>query len=173
MDYGSAYIRPQRNLDGDGASMPSEQRVSQYLPYRPGRQSLPEHRQPSVEPSHSPSSFNVSPVALSQSLPPGSGFDNPYISLGPSMFGTSAVLDTPYQEPTAWEQSTQFRPARPPSPKPELQPTVSIRPESATQHDSRQYFRHPRHSHEPWKTGVWMRFPWRGFGALIMVLLRE
>jgi hypothetical protein len=165
MDYGSAYLRPQRNSDDDAVSMLSEQRASQYQPYRPG------HGRRSSELSNSPASWSVSPVALSQSLPPLPGSDSPYNAMGASVFGSRAVLDAPFQEPTAWEQSTQFRSNRPPSPKPELQPSITIRSDSIPQRESRRYFRHPRHIHEPWKAGFWIRFPWRGFAALFTVLL--
>ena len=165
MEYGAAYLRPQSNSDDDAVSMLSEHRASQYQPYRL------EHRRQSSSLSNSPATLGVSPVALSQSLPPMPGSDAPYSPLRPSVFGSRAVLNEPFTEPTAWEQSTQFRSNRPESPKPEVQPTVTALSQSGPPRSNRRYFRHPRHIPEPWRTGFWVRFPWRGFAALFTILL--
>ncbi|KAF2005703.1 hypothetical protein P154DRAFT_571000 [Amniculicola lignicola CBS 123094] len=171
MEYGAAYLRATKDDDDDGSNMLSAQRSpSQYLPYRP---EATHSRRSSASSMNDRSSWAISPVALQQSLPPLPFQNESAVNRGSGLFQSRAVLDAPYQEPVAWANSTNFRTSvRPESPKIERQDsaltmtaTVDAIP------PPRQYFRHPRHILEPWKTGVWVRFPWCGFGALIGIVL--
>lgn len=165
MEYGAAYLRPERTDDDDSASMLVGNRASQYQPYRP------EHRRQSSDAAPARLSWNVSPIALQQSLPPMPSTNESPSNMTPSLFSSRAVLSSPYQESIAWERSTIFRSTRPESPKPEGVATTAMIPETERYNEARRYFRHPRHIPEPWRTGFWLRFPWLGFGALFSVLL--
>ncbi|KAF2269829.1 hypothetical protein CC78DRAFT_240507 [Lojkania enalia] len=168
MEYGAAYIRTTRISDGDGVSMLSTTGIpSKYQPYHPENQ-----QQPSSEAStQSRLSWLVSPASLQQSLPPiPSGNDTPG-NLRPSVFGSRAVINAPFEEPASWANQANFRPARTDGPKPEPLINALRASESFPNNEIRQYFRHPRHILEPWTTGFWVRFPWHGFGALFAVVL--
>ncbi|KAJ4351403.1 uncharacterized protein N0V89_006745 [Didymosphaeria variabile] len=90
--------------------------------------------------------------------------------MGFSVFGNSARSQSPYQEQVAWANSTQFR-SVPAETKPQMVQTTFLTKDDEAPPPSRTYFRHPRHMLEPWTTGVWIRFPWWGAGALFLVVL--
>lgn len=191
MEYGAAYLRPRNNSNDDADSILSGNRESQYIPYRP------EHRRQSSDAAAPRVSWSTSPVAnhspltnhslltnhspspslsqaaaLQQCLPPlQPPADTRQSVMSSSLFGSRAVLDSPYHETVAWERSTHFQSTRPASPKPELQPVITITPESESPREARRYFRHPRHIPEPWRSGFWLRFPSMGFSALFLILL--
>ena len=168
MEYGKSYLRATRPSDDDGISMLSTGGdATQYQAYHPDHR-----RQSSPEPSIPDRlSWTVSPVALQQSLPlPTPSSNESSTNMRPSIFGSRAVIDSPFQEPVAWANSTNFQQARE-SPKPEIWSTVQPIPGPNHPSESRRYFRHPRHILEPWSMGFWKRFPWFGFGALFGVLL--
>ncbi|KAF2686755.1 hypothetical protein K458DRAFT_363048 [Lentithecium fluviatile CBS 122367] len=161
-------------MDDDQVSILSspERQQSQYQPYRPA------HLRKSTSESSSterPPSWMVSPVALQQAIPPEQPAARPLPSPLPHMestlFGNRAVLDTPYQEPVAWANSTYFRSTSQEVPKPDFRSSTFVIREESLPRDSRRYFRHPRHILEAWKPGFWLRFPWWGFGALLLILI--
>ncbi|KAF2185841.1 hypothetical protein K469DRAFT_157361 [Zopfia rhizophila CBS 207.26] len=167
MEYGTGFLRTTRTTDDDTVSMLSA--TNQPSPHHAYS---PEHsRESSASSIADRSSWAVSPVALQQALPPAPPEQESSGGIGASIFGSRAVLDTPYQETVAFGAARQSRSARPDSPKPEAQATVSAVPESDPPPQSRRYFRHPRHILEPWTSGFWIRFPWLGFGALLGVIL--
>lgn len=172
MEYGSAYLRASRPADDDSVSMlPTEpQNQSQYQAYRPDA-----HRNSSSEDStYRTPSWLVSPVEDSQqppSLEQPTVAPSPSPGLRPSIFGTGANPESPYQEQVAWANSTHFRPSTQEGPKPATLQTSFVITEDNLQREARRYFRHPRHILEPWNTGFWVRFPWCGFGAIFLILM--
>ena len=163
MEYGAAYLRPQRNSNEDGTPM---LRQSQYQPYRA------EHHRHSSDAVPASSQWIVSPIAQPGTplMPPANE-----IASAPSPTLVRAALDAPYQEPAAWEYSiytnVNDRPTRD-NPKPKVHTTSNSIAETDSLRESRRYFRHPRHIPTPWKPGFWIRFPWLGFGAISMIVLR-
>ncbi|KAF2710105.1 hypothetical protein K504DRAFT_404968 [Pleomassaria siparia CBS 279.74] len=166
MEYGASYNRASKNLDEDTVSILSPPtNPSPYQPYRPDSD-----RRSSNSSSHSinHTSWIVSP-ALQDALPP---LGETPGGMGSSIFGSRAALNMPYQEPVYQlpsERTPSHRQSQSQSfntfiqtPEPQPQPTSP---------KSRTYFRHPRHILEPWRSGVWIRFPWYGFGALFAVVL--
>ncbi|KAF1962274.1 hypothetical protein CC80DRAFT_588845 [Byssothecium circinans] len=140
-----------------------------------------------------PPSWIISAIHLQESLPPQSlaakvPTPEPSPGMRPSIFGTRNFPQEPYQESVAWANSTNFvrnssaNITSPPDQNPTCEafhghtrgPSVFTLREHDMNHprkDSRQYFRHPRRILEPWKMGIWRRFPARGFGALLMIVL--
>ena len=168
MEYGSAYLRPRKDSDDDGTSMlSSPAEASQYQANRPEQRRQSSSSQYSL-PSRS------SWIVLQQALPPMSSTNDNRTSVRPSLFSSRANIDTVYTEQVAWANSTNFQTsnARTESPKPEIITTVNRRSEPGSPKQTRKYFRNLRHVSEPWSTGFWKRFPWAGFGALFVVVLR-
>jgi hypothetical protein len=95
---------------------------------------------------------------------------SPTLTMGYSVFGNIARSQSPYQEQVAWANSTQFR-STPAASKPQMVQTTFLATDDETPPPPSKYFRHPRHMLEPWITGVWMRFPWLGSGALLLIVL--
>lgn len=176
--YGAAYARASKAFDNGPVSplSTSERSPSQYQPYRPTP-----HYKPSSEtsPARVPS-WTISPVELQQlqeAIPPDHQSSEPLPSpqphMEPSLFGSRAVLDTPYQEPVAWANSTTFRSTLQETPKPTLSRSSFVVTEEEIPRNSRRYFRHPRRIPTPWETGFWLRFPWWGLGSLVVILMCE
>ncbi|KAJ4305897.1 hypothetical protein N0V90_001430 [Kalmusia sp. IMI 367209] len=171
LEYGSAYVRASRQGEEDSVSMlsptdPQSPEQTQYQPLRPtDRRKSSEDSTPDGTPS-----WLVSPIQLQESIPyEQHRVSSPTLTMGFSVFGGNTASETPYQEQVAWANSTQFRTTQ--EPKPQMVQTTFAAGEDEVPPPSRKYFRHPRHMLEPWTTGVWMRFPWWGFGALSLVLL--
>lgn len=186
---GDAYARASAKYDEEDTasilSMTENPQYSRYEAYHPGHQrNVSSHNTVASRPP----SWLVSAAHLQQSLPmeqlgnpPSPGISEPEPSPGmrPSIFGTKDLPQAPYQESVAWANSTHFKPStgeRATVESVQAPRRASIPPlqrESHARKDSRQYFRHPRHIHEPWKAGTWNRFPIYGYGALFFILLCE
>jgi len=176
-EFGFAYARASMAVDDDQVSMlsPPEHRKSQYQPYRPAHLRLSSSQQSTRERA---ALWVVSPIELQHATPPEQPTIGPLPSPLPrmdsSLFGNRAVLGTPYQESVPWANSTNFRSTMQDPPKPTVwQTDTVITEEDISQKSSRRYFRHPRHIPTPWKTGFWLRFPWWGAGALLLILMRK
>lgn len=117
-----------------------------------------------------PPTWHVSPTQPQTSVSPGDRRISRPV-MGFSVFGSDAASETVYQEQVAWANSTHFRSQPSTSAKPQMAPTVSLSTTDEESSPNHRYLRKPRHMLEPWMTGVWIRFPWWGFGALILVLL--
>jgi len=176
-EYGAAYAQASKAIDdGPVSPLSVSERATQYQPYRPTH-----HHNSSSEasPARAPS-WVISSAELQQlqeAIPPEHPTSEPLPSPQPhmesSLFGNGAVLDTPYQEPVAWANSTNFRLTLQELPKPTFQRSSFVVSEEETPPNSRRYFRHPRRIPTPWKAGIWMRFPWWGFGSLLVILICE
>ncbi|PVI05200.1 hypothetical protein DM02DRAFT_687198 [Periconia macrospinosa] len=181
--YGEVYAGVTKYDEDTASILPITEspRDPQYHAYHPG------HNTPSnnTVSSRTPS-WLVSAVHLQQSLPPEQtlSMPSPTISepepspgMRPSIFGTRDLPQAPYQESIAWANSTYFKPSadeRPPEQtiqQPQPSRISHFQRESHIRHDSRRYFRHPRHIYEPWNAGVWKRFPIWGFSALSLILI--
>ncbi|KAH7132670.1 hypothetical protein B0J11DRAFT_577572 [Dendryphion nanum] len=169
MEYGTAYLRPASKIDdSDSASILSEHRISQHQAFGQHDLQAPHTTLPPRN------SWNISPAALQQSLPPMMPANESTSNMRPTIYGSRAILDFNYQEPVAWANSTNFRAPSSDSQKLEQQSMPMSGSESShvnLSRDKRQYFRHPRHMAEPWKAGFWISFPWWGFGALFTITL--
>lgn len=174
MEYGSAYLRASGTIEEDTISMLSAPELtSQYHVYHPDHSRNSSNS--SEDSTANRASWSLSPTHLQQSLPPlppASG-PSPSPHMRPSIFGNRAALESPYQEPVAWANSTHFRSTSAEEPKPEARAAVFVVSENVLPppKETRQYFRHPRHIPEPWKAGFWLRFPRLGFGALFLVVV--
>jgi hypothetical protein len=94
----------------------------------------------------------------------------PVLSRSPSL-GVRAQQTQPYDEALPWaNHSTHFRTTSSHSAQLPYQYDASIHSEDTTR-PSKQYFRNPRHIREAWQTRGSKRFPWKGMGALLGVLL--
>ncbi|KAF1939693.1 hypothetical protein EJ02DRAFT_381248 [Clathrospora elynae] len=135
----------------------------QYEAYRP-----PKYQQQSPDfieaasPAALTNAYDLRHSTIQTSPPASPGFRA-------SLFGNRYSNNVPYHENVAWANSTQFQPSTIEEPKIEYQAQIA----SALQEGSpqKQYFRNARHFRQPWSTGGWKRFPWRGLGALSLVVI--
>lgn len=154
---------------------------SQYEAYRPPAQHLEASRMNRLSMNVSPLSTRTSTTPVFSSVPPAFpsflSHSEPqhYQSAPPSpgfrarLFGSRGSDNVPYQENVAWANSTQFRTATSHGAEQgyEIQPVETIE----ANRPSKQYFRNPRHYREPWRSGLWLRLPGKGLGALGLVVL--
>jgi hypothetical protein len=176
--FGSAHGRASMPIDDDQVSILStpEHRQSQYQPYRPvllrnssSQSSTLEHASSRVA-----SQMNLQDLQPATSLQQTAArpLGSPLPRMVSSLFGDGAVLGTPYQESVPWANSTNFRSTVQDPPKALVWETAFVvTNENTPQKSSRRYFRNPRHIPTPWKTGFWLRFPWWGAGALLIILM--
>ncbi|CAO2651903.1 Nn.00g001860.m01.CDS01 [Neocucurbitaria sp. VM-36] len=200
MEYGNNYGRPSysrkdsshqrvESTDDDTVGMLSKAAPSyEYKAYRPPDQQVKpldasgirrmsatisplsaRMTTPPVLPPSSASSLTVHatpgdfPTPRIQQSPPASP------DFRPRLFGPRDSDIVPYQENVPWANSTQFRPSTAYVPKPDFE--AQIAEANMSTRPSKQYFREVRHFREPWRQGVWTRLPWKGFGALGLVVL--
>ncbi|KAF1849419.1 uncharacterized protein K460DRAFT_415794 [Cucurbitaria berberidis CBS 394.84] len=197
MEYGSSYTPPLHNqhapnhqrvesTDDDTVGMLSQAAPSyQYEAYRP-----PDQQFKSIDTSVTNRMYaDISPLSARISTPPGfqpvptsSSIGQATINYLPTtrtqqsppaspgfrsrLFGSRNV---PYQENVAWANSTQFRPTTVEVPDREYEAQIVDAGMAAA--PSKQYFREARHVREPWSPGIWTRFPRKGLGALVLIVL--
>jgi hypothetical protein len=152
-----------------------------YRPYRPPPQQSDQAHLPSRQPSlatthatHSTRSHTpplqhrkLWPGIASSRAPPRSQ-TQPFPSRSPSL-GVRTQQTQPYDESLPWaNHSTHFRTTF--SNSAPYQYEASICSED-TPRPSKQYIRNPRHIRETWQSGNSKRFPWKGMGAMLGVLL--
>ena len=168
---GSVYARASRQGDEDSVSMLSHVDLSpeqpQYVEFQAddGQKSSSDDEMSGRLPT-----WHLTSTRPRVSMPP----ENRRASrptMGFSVFGNDVEPETVYQEQVAWANSTRFKSQPPAYSNPQMAQTVSLSTTNGGPPISHKYFRQPRHMLEPWTTGLWIRFPWSGFGALILITL--
>ena len=159
-----AYHSP--NQQTKSVNSPKTRRLSATISPLPARVSTPTVLSP-FPPSSSAVHTTVGglPAPRIEQLPP----DSP--GFRPRLFSNRDTGNAPYQENVPWANSTQFRHTTADAPKPDFDAQIAEAHISTT--PSKQYFREARHIREPWRPGIWTRFPRKGLGALGAVVLRE